>query len=186
MQINTTRFGSIEVAEDAIFQFPHGLYGLEQRRDFCLLRHDEAGRFNWLQSFDEPALAMLVADPFQFFSDYEVVIADPVSELLRVVTPAEVTPYVTVTLSEAGKQISVNLLGPLVVNLRTHLGAQVIQDANRYTTHHPIGAGLEDGTATPGQCVGTIMASEATSAVQLASAAGGGRSRLFRQLTVPV
>ena len=97
MQFETTRFGTIEVPEEAILQFPKGLYGLEKTRGFCLLAHDETGCFRWLQSLEEPAVAMLVTDPFQFFPAYEVEIADPAAELLQVTTPAEVATYVTVT-----------------------------------------------------------------------------------------
>src|SRR5438067_8951595 len=97
-----------------------------------------------------PALAMLVTDPFQFFSSYELEIADPVAELLQVTRPAEVATYVTVTLADGGKQIHVNLLGPLVINHAACLGAQVIQDASRYTTRHPIAPRPGEGRGAPG------------------------------------
>lgn len=139
MQIETTRFGRLEVAEEAILQFPRGLYGLEKARAFCLIAHDENGCFRWLQSLEEPSLAMLVTDPFQFFPTYEVEIADPAAELLQVTTPSEVATYVTVTLAGGGRQLEANLLGPLVINHCARLGVQVIQDAGRYTTRHVIG-----------------------------------------------
>jgi flagellar assembly factor FliW len=158
-QITTTRFGRIEIAEESLLQFPRGLYGLEERRSFCLLRHDEAGCFHWLQSTDEPGLAMLVTDPFQFFRTYEVEIADPIAALLQVDAAANVTTYVTVTLARTTRQLQANLLGPLVINHRSRLGAQVILDGTRYTTRHMIVDGahapsesdLPDGWANPGR-----------------------------------
>jgi flagellar assembly factor FliW len=150
-QITTTRFGRIEIAEESLLQFPRGLYGLEERRSFCLLRHDEAGCFYWLQSADEPGLAMLVTDPFQFFRTYEVEIADPIAALLQVDDPADVTTYVTVTLARATRQLQANLLGPLVINQRSRLGAQVILDGTRYTTRHVIvdGSHVESKSILP-------------------------------------
>jgi flagellar assembly factor FliW len=143
--ITTTRFGRIEIAEESLLRFPRGLYGLEERHAFCLLRHDEAGCFHWLQSVDEPSLAMLVTDPFQFFKSYEVEIADSIAEVLQVDDPAAVTTYVTVTLAKGTRQLQANLLGPLVINQHSRLGAQVILDGTRYTTRHLIvdGAHME-------------------------------------------
>src|SRR5262249_10544535 len=139
MQIETTRFGRLEVTEESIIQFPRGLYGLEKTRAYCLLAHDEAGCFRWLQSLEEPALAMLVTDPFQFFPEYEIEIADPSAELLQVTPPAEVATYVPVTLADGDRGLHANLLGPLVINHRAGLGIQVILDTARYTTRHVIG-----------------------------------------------
>src|SRR5205823_1300042 len=80
-----------------------------------------------------------VTDPFPFFNDYEVEIPDPEAELLRISTMADATVFVSITLLGNGRQLYANLLGPLVINFNTRLGAQVIQNAARYNTRHFIG-----------------------------------------------
>jgi flagellar assembly factor FliW len=138
-RLETTRFGAIEVPEDAIIRFPRGLYGLEEARAYCLLSHDERGCFQWLQAADAPALAMLVTDPFLFFSNYEIEIPDPAADLLKAASVAQVTIYTPITISADRREIYANLLGPVVINRTAGLGLQVIQDARRYRTRHLIG-----------------------------------------------
>jgi len=186
MQFETTRFGTIEVSEEAILQFPRGLYGLEKTRAFCLIAHDETGCFRWLQSLEDPAVAMLVTDPFQFFPAYEVEIADAAAELLQVTTPAEVATYVTVTLADGGRQLQANLLGPLVINHQTGLGIQVILDAGRYSTRHVIG-GRPSGDLEAAAVNPTGRTDEEETAARTSEAVPGRtRSGEFRPLTVTV
>jgi len=93
MKIDTTRFGLIELPDEAVIHFPRGLYGLEKARSYCMLKHDEPGRFQWLQATDAPAIAMVVTDPFLFFPSYEVEIPDSDAELLQASASSDVTIY---------------------------------------------------------------------------------------------
>src|SRR6478609_2678770 len=72
MDIATTRFGRLEVNEERIITFPHGLLGFPQHQRFALIQTGEENYFFWLQSVDEPSLAFVVTDPSIFFKDYEV------------------------------------------------------------------------------------------------------------------
>ena len=141
MKIDTTRFGLIELPDEAVIHFPRGLYGLEKARSYCMLKHDEPGRFQWLQATDAPAIAMVVTDPFLFFPSYEVEIPDSDAELLQASAPSDVTIYTSITVSPERQQIYANLLGPLVINHRAAVGMQLIQDAARYGTRHLFGEG---------------------------------------------
>jgi flagellar assembly factor FliW len=136
MQIETTRFGRIEIADDAIITFPRGLYGLDQAHAYCLLEQGVRGGFQWLQATDAPAIAMVVADPFQFFPDYQVEIPDSAAELLRAVAASDVAIYTPLTIAAAENRVYTNLLGPLVINHHAGVGLQIIQDAARYSTRH--------------------------------------------------
>jgi flagellar assembly factor FliW len=139
MKIDTTRFGVIEISEESVIHFPRGLYGLDGANSYCLLQHDERGRFHWLQATDAPAIAMVVTDPFLFFPSYEVEIPDPAAELLEASAASDVTIYTSITVSPDHHHIYTNLLGPLVINHRAALGMQLVQDASRYSTRHLIG-----------------------------------------------
>jgi flagellar assembly factor FliW len=136
MQIETTRFGRIEVADDAVIAFPRGLYGLDSARAYCLLARGDQGCFQWLQATDAPPIAMVVTDPFSFFPDYQVEIPDAAAELLQATVASDVSIYTTLTIAAGQDGVYTNLLGPLVVNHHAGLGMQVIQDASRYKTRH--------------------------------------------------
>ena len=142
MQIDNTRFGRIEVADRDVIRFPQGLYGLEQAHSYCLVPHDERGRFLWLQSVDVPAIAMVVTDPFLFFRSYEVEIPDSAVELLQAASDSELTLYTSITISPDHQHVYTNLLGPIVIHHGASLGMQVVQDASRYCTRHLIGSGV--------------------------------------------
>ena len=138
MEIETTRFGRLEVSDELILRFPRGLYGMEHLRRFCMLRHDENGLFFWLQSVDDPAIAMVLTDPFRFFTGYEVEIPDPAVGLLEASDAGDVVIYTTVSFTREPTGTFTNLLGPVVVNHDSRVGVQVILDDKMYTTRHPL------------------------------------------------
>src|SRR5262245_44918991 len=128
MHIETTRFGQLELSDESRIHFPRGLYGLQSTRDYCLLKHGDGGIFQWLQSTDAPAIAMVVTDPFRFFPSYEVEIPTQAADLLQAHSIADVAIYTTVTVAADGQSIYANLLGPLVINPNARVGMQLIQD----------------------------------------------------------
>jgi flagellar assembly factor FliW len=139
MQIQSSRFGSIEAPDEAVIHFPRGLFGLENVRHYCLLQHDDQERFHWLHAVDDPGIAMLVVNPLVHFPTYEFEIPDPAAELLRAATAADVAVYASITVAPDRQTISANLLGPLVINHEARIGLQLVLDGNRYSTRHVIG-----------------------------------------------
>src|SRR5947207_15874861 len=69
LTIDTTRFGPLEIAGEAVIEFPTGLIGLGGSR-YALLANDETSAIVWLQSLDDPSLALPVTNPGRFFNDY--------------------------------------------------------------------------------------------------------------------
>ena len=63
MEVRTTRFGVVEIAEDRVITFPKGLLGFGQMKRYCLLEPGNDACFFWLQSLDDPTLAFVVTDP---------------------------------------------------------------------------------------------------------------------------
>ncbi|MFN3689855.1 MAG: flagellar assembly protein FliW [Fimbriimonadales bacterium] len=139
MELETTRFGTITIQADDILTFEDGLVGLGQYRRFVLIQHDSEGPFWWLQSVEEPSLALLLIDPWYFRPDYEVVLSDAEVERLRLSesTPRAVLTTVSIPPGKPHAMTS-NLLAPLVINLELRIGRQVILDDERYHTRHPI------------------------------------------------
>ena len=81
VNIESTRFGSIEIPDEGVVEFPHGLIGLAGKR-YALVAKEEDSAFLWLHSIDDPSLALAVTNPFQFFPTYEVLLSD--SEAARI------------------------------------------------------------------------------------------------------
>ena len=59
MHIETTRFGTLEVGEQSLVEFPEGLIGLPGTL-YALIVQGEDSPFLWLQSTEEPAIALPV------------------------------------------------------------------------------------------------------------------------------
>lgn len=150
MEVNTTRFGRVEVEDSLVLTFPRGLYGLEEYTQYCLLSQDPSNPFRWLQSVHEPDLALVVASPFGFFPGYDIDVDD--SELVEVSNGLQALPEVLCVVTIAGmvRRISMNLRAPILVFDGTKRGRQVILSDLRYDirTEIPVGArkGQEVGT----------------------------------------
>jgi len=67
--LHSSRFGVLEIPEEAVIEFPSGLIGLGGTRYALLARSDDSA-FVWLHSVDDPQLAVPVTNPFRFFGDY--------------------------------------------------------------------------------------------------------------------
>ena len=68
------RFGAVEIQEQDVIEFPFGLIGLGGLR-YTLLDRNPGTGFLWLHAVDEPALALPVISPHQFFSTFSLEIA---------------------------------------------------------------------------------------------------------------
>src|SRR5919206_5290550 len=100
ISIDSTRFGTIEIPTHAVVEFPNGLIGLGGSR-YVLIARDESNPFVWLHSVDDPSLALAVTNPFQFFPEYEVELADAEAERIGLTEASEADVYVTVRAAES-------------------------------------------------------------------------------------
>lgn len=138
MQVQTTRFGLVQIDESEIITLSRGLVGFPDKTRFTLIDHSPGSPFQWLQSVEEPGLAFLVTDPYRFFPDYEVDLPGERAKQLQIQKPEDAQVLTMVTVRATPKQITANLLGPLVVGMNSHRAEQLILDGDRYNTRHPL------------------------------------------------
>jgi flagellar assembly factor FliW len=136
MEVRTTRFGVIQIAEDRVITFPKGLLGFPAARKYCLLEPGEDACFFWLQSVEDPGLAFVVTDPALFVQDYSVPIRAEQMTDLKLAKLEDAQVFVIVNKVES--QLTGNLQGPLVVNTMTREGEQMVLAEKRWTTRHPL------------------------------------------------
>ena len=137
-EIETPRFGPLRIEESDVIRFPQALYGLEACHEYCLIAHDADSGFFWLQSLDEPTVALILTDPFRYFPDYQAEIPDAISEALETEDPADLTLFTTVSVSADKSEVSTNLLGPLAINREKGIGFQIVQHSSVYTCRHTL------------------------------------------------
>ncbi|WP_082233354.1 flagellar assembly protein FliW [Halobacillus massiliensis] len=138
MKAETKYFGEVEVAEDQFIHFHNGLPGFEHLRVFTLLPVDEQGLYFTLQSMEEAEVALIVTNPYLFYSDYEFDIDEKSTGDLSLEQPEDVAVYSVVTVKEPFARSTINLQGPVVVNTTSSKGKQIILNKTHYETKHPL------------------------------------------------
>ena len=136
MEVRTTRFGVIDIAEDRVITFEKGLLGFPQHRQYCLLEPGEDACFFWLQSVDDPELAFVVTDPSLFVPEYAVHIRPEQMEVLGLKDLGDAQVFVIV--NKIDQTLTGNLQGPLVLNTLTCVGEQMVLAEKKWTTRHPL------------------------------------------------
>jgi flagellar assembly factor FliW len=133
--LNSTRFGDVELADDAVVEFPNGLIGLRGTR-YALVPHGTDGTFVWLHSMEDADLALPITRPWSFFSDYEVELSDSEAERIGVTDPAQADVYVTVRAGESAQDFTANLRAPIIIS--GGRGFQVINEAGDPPVRAPL------------------------------------------------
>ena len=138
--VPSSRFGDLEVPKDTIIDFPAGLIGFPHARRFVMIDHKPP--FSWLQSVDDPHLAFVVIDGFEFGQQFDL--KPPFGDRdCDFKEDDEYAILLIVTVRPDPKQTTANLKAPLFVNIRNRRGVQVIFDDPRYSTRHLLWAGAE-------------------------------------------
>ena len=135
MQVKTRHFGEIELDENKIIYFDNGIFGFEDYKEYTLLYDDEGGQrpdISWLQSLDEPALAIPVVNPFIIKPDFNPEVEDELLKSLGDLTDENIVVLVSVTVPEEIERISANLKAPFIINSDERKGTQVVVENADY------------------------------------------------------
>jgi flagellar assembly factor FliW len=102
--------------------------GFPDHQRFALVQLDEAGVLCSLQSVEDPELRFLVVPPSAFFPDYAPVIDDATVSELGIASADDAIVLLVVNPGDDAGAATANLLAPVVVNLATRQGGQVVLD----------------------------------------------------------
>jgi flagellar assembly factor FliW len=138
VKVTTARFGDLDVPEDALITFPEGIPGFSGRR-FVLFRRDETPVVEWLQSVEEPDVALMTVDPTELVAGYPPAfrLAD-----LRAIEPegledGELGCRVVIRVATETGKLYLNLFAPLFFNPRRRLGMQLPLVGSRFGIREP-------------------------------------------------
>jgi flagellar assembly factor FliW len=136
MQVAGTKFGQIELDESKAIVFRNGLIGFPDAKRFVLLEPRGVGPVAWLQSLDVPALAFPVIDASALDGPYPEPGAANLAHEAGL-GDSELSVLVVVAATK-GEGLVANLLAPLVIDLESRTGAQVMLDPRRYAAAEPV------------------------------------------------
>lgn len=139
MKLKTTRFGEIEVGENSVFEFVSPILGYEAESQFVLIDHKANSNFRWLQSAKTPDLAFVVTVPGLFGIDYSFELSDMHQEELGIETAEDIIVLnIVVIPHENPRSSTVNLLAPLILNVKNKKAGQIILSGTDFRVDYPL------------------------------------------------
>ncbi|MDZ4724921.1 MAG: flagellar assembly protein FliW [Leptospira sp.] len=133
--LHTKPFGTIQVEDKQILQFPQGLLGFEKYTEYALIEENAESPFKWLQSTKEAGLAFIMIQPELFLNEYIPNVSEEELKEIGLNSHSEGVVFLIVTIPHDNPRgMTANLQGPVVINVKTGTGKQLIsRDEN-----HPI------------------------------------------------
>lgn len=138
MIVQTGRFGRLEVAELDLVSISGGILGFPEYTKFCLVDPGDDVLIVWLQSLENPDLAIPLLEPKIFKTDYTVRLSAAELRELRLDNVNQSAVFALLTIDEDITQMTANMKAPLVINLRERVAKQVVLQENEYTIKHPM------------------------------------------------
>lgn len=140
MLVKTKFSGDVDLPEEKILTFDRGLIGLGDYKKYTILYdcEKEDTNISWLQSVDEPALALPVIRPWLVKEDYNPTVEDELLTSLGELTEENLVILLTMTVPSDIKEMTVNLKAPIVINADTRKGVQIIVENQDYEVKYKV------------------------------------------------
>lgn len=132
-----SRFGEIEYDPENTLQFPEGLIGFEDLRNFVVMPNEKEGPLFWIQSIEDPQVAFILTDPTSFYFDYKVVPDGRERQKLGIDDDSECL-IVSVVSVPADRKITLNLAAPILFAPKTNQALQVILEGTNFSSQTPV------------------------------------------------
>lgn len=112
--------------EKILIHFPNGIYGFEDVKEFILLQEDEDKVIWSLQAANHPYPTILVVDPLLVMPGYAPSLTDIERKALGNPDPDDLCWLAVAVIRKKLEDSVVSLKSPIVINVKTRLGMQVI------------------------------------------------------------
>lgn len=134
----TVHFGEVEVATDDIIEFVAPLPPFMAQRQYVLLADPAEEPFHWLQSVEQPALALVVA-PYEAVMSQSPPSLSPTHRAELGMQDDEVPEtYLVISLGASPAEATANVLAPLYICRRTRRARQIITGADAGLARVPL------------------------------------------------
>lgn len=129
----------MEVDPEKIFTFHEGIPGLKGITKYFLVESDDLAPFKWLQACEparnsrpsDPYLSLMMLDPIFIDPQYHVNIPKEHADSLKVEDSSDLFIQSLIVVPQDPKDMTANLLAPLVFNKKSRLGMQIVIEGNR-------------------------------------------------------
>ncbi|MCG0276858.1 MAG: flagellar assembly protein FliW, partial [Thermosediminibacteraceae bacterium] len=146
-----------------IINFPNGIIGFEDLKRFILIDHPGSDVIKWLQSVEEPAISLPVADPTAFYPDYSPEISKDDLDNIGIKNIEDAVVFCVITVPADIQKATINLKAPVVLNPRQRLADQMIAQNSEYKVKHPLPLAQKQ----EGRCAGCWSSQEKSAKASL-------------------
>lgn len=126
--------------EGSAVWMPHGMIGFPGLTRYRLVSRGEENPFHLFQSEERDQIRFSLLEPMIILPDYEVRLAPDLLEELEIENRADARVFAVCTVPDDPRRITVNFRAPVVLNVESGVGVQVILDDERL----PVRASLVD------------------------------------------
>lgn len=134
MRLDTSRFGTLDYSEKEVITLKEGIVGLENHTRYLILKPPESQPFAWLQSLQDPAIALPVVQPQALLPDFQIELSDELKSELKAKKSDKLEAYCIVYSGPDLESSTINLLAPIVINTANKLAIQVLLEKKPYTS----------------------------------------------------
>jgi flagellar assembly factor FliW len=149
MLIQTLNFGDLDLPEDQVILFKEGVPGFPQIHRFVMLDFEDLKPFQYFQALDDPPIALLVVNPFSVDPTYAFQLSKSDMEDIQTSDTNETAVYAVATIPDDPEQATINLMAPIVVNVKKKCAKQVILHDGIYSVKHPLFKASKRGVRKP-------------------------------------
>jgi len=138
VNLSTNNFGNLSIEKENIITFEQGLLGFEELKQFAIIDVEECLPFEWLVSVEDPIVAFPILSPTLLFSDYKPSLTKDDLVLLDIKKEMDVEMFCIVTLGEKPENVTLNLKGPILINMKNKMGKQVVLAEDYYSLNQSL------------------------------------------------
>ncbi len=135
MRVQTKFFGEVELDDNKVIEFPNGIIGFEDFKKFAIIydiEDDRDTKISWLQSLEEPTLALPVVDPLAVTTDYAPMIEDELLKPLGNPADEDLLFLLVMTVPSDMTKVTANMKAPVIISTEERKGVQLIVDNADY------------------------------------------------------
>jgi len=138
--VDLPRFGPFHYTDSETLSFPWGLPGFADLHRFVVLSIPSNEQVIWLQSIERTEIAIPLTDPWRIFEDYAPVLPESARLSLEITAPDDfaLMSVLVADSSEGVVKRYINLLAPVVINLKRRIGRQVMLEGTNYGVRTPL------------------------------------------------
>ncbi|MDL1163252.1 flagellar assembly protein FliW [Yersinia pestis] len=117
--------------------FEGSILGFEKLNEFELEVIKDTS-FLYLKSLEQPDITFLTTSPFEWYTDYSLVLDERIKNKLLLEDPEGTLVLCIVTLQDSLDTSTINLVAPLIVNVEKRLGNQYVLQKVGYQAKSPL------------------------------------------------